>query len=254
MNNANCAFGVIVWYSNNVQCGFNCQSSRDLFGCVGLRNKQYCILNRQYTKEEYEALVPKVIAHMNAMPYVDRVGREYRYGEFFPAELSPYAYNEAVTQDYFPLSQSAAQELGFSWREREPSQYTITVRSEQTPRSIAEVGDAMLKEVIGCAHEGKCEEPCTTAFRITPDELAFYRRLNLPLPRLCPKCRHYERLKLRNPLKLWHRKCMCGTGIIKNTATHQHADAPCSNEFETTFAPERSETVYCEACYNAEVV
>ncbi|MEK9130279.1 MAG: hypothetical protein AAB526_02685, partial [Patescibacteria group bacterium] len=36
-----------------------CVSSSNLFGCVGLRHKQYCILNKQYTKEEYEELVPK---------------------------------------------------------------------------------------------------------------------------------------------------------------------------------------------------
>ena len=29
-----------------------------------LRNKSYCILNKQYTKEEYEELVPKIIEHM----------------------------------------------------------------------------------------------------------------------------------------------------------------------------------------------
>ena len=253
VNNASCAFGVIVWYSNNVQYGFNCQNSKDLFGCVGLRGKQYCILNRQYTKEEYEVLLPRVIEHMNAMPYVDRVGREYRYGEFFPAEISPYAYNEAVTQDYLPLNQTTAQKLGFSWRERESSQYAPTVKSEQLPQTITEVDDGILQQIIGCAHDGNCDEPCPAAFRITPDELSFYRNLNLPPPRLCPKCRHYERLKQRNPMKLWNRKCMCDSKVHQNTVAHQHGDNHCPNKFETTYAPDRPEIVYCEQCYNAEV-
>lgn len=34
------------------------------FGCSGLKNKQYCILNKQYTKEAYEHLVPRIIQHM----------------------------------------------------------------------------------------------------------------------------------------------------------------------------------------------
>lgn len=42
----------------------NCFYSSDIFGCIGLRNKQYCIFNKQYTKEEYEKLVPKIIEHM----------------------------------------------------------------------------------------------------------------------------------------------------------------------------------------------
>ncbi|MBI5079323.1 hypothetical protein HZB06_01440, partial [Candidatus Wolfebacteria bacterium] len=51
-----------------------CRSCHNLFACVGLRNKQYCILNKQYTKEEYEKLVPQIIEHMNIMPYIDKKG------------------------------------------------------------------------------------------------------------------------------------------------------------------------------------
>ena len=51
---------------------FQCHASSHLFGCIGLRNKQYCILNKQYSKEEYETLVPKIISHMNDMPYISR--------------------------------------------------------------------------------------------------------------------------------------------------------------------------------------
>jgi len=108
-----------------------------------------------------------------------------------------------------------------------------------------------------------CNHQCTTAFRIIPEELQFYRRMNLPLPRLCPNCRHYERLAQRNPLKLWHRSCACGgrksqapntKSQYENTAKYQHGEAPCPNEFETTYSPERPEIVYCEQCYQSEVV
>jgi hypothetical protein len=37
---------------------------QDCFACVGLRHKQYCILNKQYTRDEYEVLVPRIIEHM----------------------------------------------------------------------------------------------------------------------------------------------------------------------------------------------
>ncbi len=39
----------------------NCE---DCFACVGLKDKQYCIFNKQYSKEEYHQLVPKIIAQM----------------------------------------------------------------------------------------------------------------------------------------------------------------------------------------------
>jgi hypothetical protein len=75
----------------------DCQYSKDCFGCVGLQRKQYCILNKQYTKEEYETLVPKIIEHMKST-------REW--SEFFPIEISPFTYNETVAQEYFPLTKA----------------------------------------------------------------------------------------------------------------------------------------------------
>ena len=254
-------FSSKTWSNSNLQYCDSCFDSHYLFACVGLRSKQYCILNKQYTKEEYEALVPRIIQHMNDMPYVDAKGRVYRYGEFFPPELSPFAYNETIAQEYFPLTKEEAQKQGYRWRDPDTKQYTVTKKSEDLPDHIKDVDDTILKETIGCASNsdalrGRSPDPvasgCTTAFRIIPEELSFYRRMNLPLPRLCPNCRHYERLKQRNPLKLWHRACMCNGKRYQNTAKHQH-DGQCPNEFETSYAPERPEIVYCEACYNAEV-
>ncbi|MFH1193084.1 MAG: hypothetical protein V1656_02080 [Candidatus Jorgensenbacteria bacterium] len=43
-------------------------------------------------------------------------------------------------------------------------------------------------------------------------------------------------------------------GAYTNTVPHIHGGGKCPNEFETSYAPERKEIVYCESCYNAEVV
>lgn len=236
-----------------------CNSSSHLFGCVGLRSKEYCILNKQYSKEEYEKLIPRIIQHMNDMPYSDSQGRIYKYGEFFPPDLSPFAYNETIAQEYFPLTREEAERQGYKWREAEEKNYQITKEFKDLPNHIGDVDDSILKETIACAHNQECNEQCTKAFKIIPEELAFYRRMNLPLPRLCPNCRHYERLKQRNPLKLWHRKCMCGgktseNGVYENTVSHSHGEGKCPNEFETSYSPERHEIVYCESCYQSEVV
>ncbi len=255
VNNANCKFGVVVWYSHDVQYSFGCFDSQNLFGCVGLRNKQYCILNKQYSKDEYESLLPKIVEQMKKIPYADKKGRVYAYGDFFPAEISPFAYNESVSQDYMPISREEAERNGFPWRNAEEKEYKATVSAESLPDTIEGISDSILRETIACAHGGKCNDQCTTAFRIVPQELQFYRRLNLPLPRLCPNCRHYERLRKRNPLKLWHRQCMCDYSVYKNTVKHNHhPEGRCPNEFETSYAPDRPEIVYCEQCYNAEVV
>ncbi|KKT16119.1 MAG: hypothetical protein UV98_C0038G0003 [Parcubacteria group bacterium GW2011_GWB1_43_6] len=220
-----------------------------LFGCMGVRNKQYCILNKQYTKEEYEKLRNKIIAHMNEMPYTDNAGRVYRYGEFFPPEFSPFPYNDTWAQDYFPLTKETTKVQGFWWRDLEKRNYQITLKPQDLPDNIKNTKDDILNQVIGCEHEGRCDEQCTEAFCIVPQELNFYRKMNLPLPRLCPVCRHYQRTRQRNPWQLWHRQCVCE---IKN---HEwHVSGKCSNEFEASYTPERPEIVYCGECYNREVV
>ena len=80
------------------------------FGCVSLRHKSYCILNKQYTKEEYETIVPRIIAHMRETD---------EWGEFFPASISPFGYNETVAQEHFPLTRTEALAKGFNWSDYE---------------------------------------------------------------------------------------------------------------------------------------
>lgn len=258
LNGAHYKFAVFTHTCHDVQYTYTCHSSSHLFGCVGLRSREYCILNKQYSKEEYEVLVPKIIEQMKAMPYVDAAGRKYAYGEFFPVEISPFVYNETLVQEYFPLTKEKITSLKFPWRDLGKKEYAVTMEAEQLPDHINDVKDDILKEVIGCAHRGECTHQCTQAFKIIPGELDFYRKFNLPLPRLCPNCRHYERLALRNPFKLWHRKCQCEgvkseNGIYENLAKHAHGEGHCPNEFETAYSPDKPDIIYCENCYQNEI-
>ncbi len=214
----------------------NCHSSADLFGCVGLRKKQYCIFNKQYTKEEYEALLPKIIEHMNSMPYIDSLGREWKYGSTFPLDVHLFAYNETIAQELFPISKEDALKQGYRWIKPEAKNHNITLKAEDVPDSIGSVDESILKEVIGCDHAGKCNHQCTEAFKITQNDLNFYKRMNIPLPKLCPNCRHFARLSQRAPIKLFNRQC-----------------AKCQKDIKTSFSDDKFETVYCEACYNQEV-
>jgi len=238
----------------DLEYSMSCHASTNLFGCTGLKKKQYCILNKQYSREEFFVLRKKIIAQMDAMPYVDARGRVYRYGEFFPPDFSPLAYNEALAQEFFPLTEQGAREQGFFWRELPHREFETTLRATDLTDHIRDATGDMCKEIISCLG-------CSRAYRILAHEFEFYKRFGLPLPRLCHVCRYTERVKLRNPLK-WHRRpCMCLSAgsasednVYKNTASHFHGSNHCPNEFETSYAPERPEIVYCEACYNAEVV
>ena len=245
LNNVKFSFGCQNDF-NSQYCDF-CENSNSLFGCIGIKKKEYCILNEQYSKEEYEELLPKIIEHINSELYIDKGGIEYKYGEFFPTTLVPFAYNETVAQEYFPKNKEEAQKMGYFWREPEERNYKITLASKDLPQSIEETEESILNEIIGCEHEGKCDEGCSLAFKIIPEELQLYRKMGISIPRLCFNCRHTQRFKKKNPQKLWKRQCMC------DKRNHFHEEEKCSNEFETSYAPDRPEIVYCEQCYNAEI-
>jgi hypothetical protein len=233
-------FGILSVKNQDVRYTQHCHSSKHLFGCVGLRNASYCIFNKQYTKEEYEELVPKIIEQMNVMPYMDKMGNKYTYGEFFPIELSPFGYNETLATEDVLLSKEEAKEKGYNWQDNiQRTTGKETLKPENIPDSINEIGDSILEKVLACVE-------CQRNYKIVPNELIFYRKMGIPIPRRCFYCRHAARLKRRNPFKLWHRKCMCD----KN---HTHHSGACEVEFETSYAPDRPEIVYCEKCYQQEV-
>jgi len=208
------------------------------FGCIGMTNAEYCIFNKQYEEKEYFEIVEKIKKHMMDMPYIDKKGRVFKYGEFFPYDMCPFGYNETNAHDFFNIKKEEAIEKGYPWKEREKRDYQITKNSSDLLDSILDVSDDILNEVISCPNNGNQDFQCSNAYRIMPDEFQFYRQKKLPLPRYCPNCRHYQRLKYRNTMRLYTRQCM-----KKN----------CQNEFQTTYAPNRPEIVYCEKCYQQEV-
>ncbi|MCX6720691.1 MAG: hypothetical protein NTW11_02715 [Candidatus Staskawiczbacteria bacterium] len=179
MKNYNVKFGIQDWNGNHdLTYSEACSGSSNLFGCISLHAKEYCILNKQYTKEEYEALVPKIIEQMDAVPYTDKKGRVYKYGEFFPAEISQFGYNETPAFDHFPMDKKQVQEQGFAWKEQEEKNVNIG-------------GD-----IVGCGHKGKCQDHCTIGFKLIQAEKDFYEKMGLPVPALCPNCRHYYEARM----------------------------------------------------------
>ena len=224
----------------------NCRGCSDCFGCVNLNKKQYCIFNKQYSKKEYQELLPRIIKHMDDMPYVDKKDRVYKYGEFFPTEISTFAYNETAAFEEQSLSKDEIISSGYKWRDMESKVYAPTIGIEAIPDNIKDVSDSICDEVIECPNQGKVETRCTSAYRILPDELIFYRQMNLPIPRYCPNCRYHQRLAWRNPFHFYRRECMC------ELSNHAHKEK-CQNEFETMYAPDRPEKIYCKECYQQEV-
>lgn len=234
-------FGLFSVKSQDIKYTQHCHNGKHLLGCVGLRNTNYSIFNKQYSKEEYEELLPKIIKQMNNLSYVDKIGNEYRYGEYFPTDLSYFGYNESCAMEQFSLSKQEALQKGFTWQDH--TQRTIgkeTLTLKDIPESIHNISESILNEVLACIN-------CKRNYKIIPNELIFYKNMGVPIPRRCFYCRHEARVKKWNRFKLWHRACMC------DKKNHFHGAGKCEVEFETSYAPDRPEIVYCEKCYQAEV-
>lgn len=249
----NLKFTIHCWPAvSDVEYSIECHSSSNLFGCVGLKKKSYCIFNKQYSPEEYFVLRDKIIQHMKEMPYSDALGRIYSYGEFFPPEFSPFSYQETIAQDYFLQTKEEVREKGYNWRDIEPRIFPTTRKAKDIPDSIRNVQDSILQDTIECIS-------CGTAYRIIQQELQFLRAQGIPVPRVCVECRYVTRHSLRNPPRYYQRNCMCGgeaseNKIYLNQVSHFHNSNHCQNKFLTAFSPSNSAIVYCEECYNAEVV
>ncbi len=232
LQDTNCIATAYVFYCNNVSYSDSCRNCADCFGCAGLNKKNYYILNKQYSKEDYDKLKEEIIAQLKA---------DNAYGEFLPPYSSPFGYNETLAQEYYPMSEKEAKEKGFNWQAETSGTYDKeTIQESDMPRTIGEVSEDILNQVLVC-------KDCKKNFRITKAEFDFYKRMGLPLPRKDFECRHQDRMKKRNPRKLWPRSCSCE---LKN---HQHGAVKCPNKFETSYSPDRPETVYCETCYQQEV-
>ena len=230
------------------------QSCSNCFGCISLKSKEYCILNKQYSKEDYLDLKKKVIAHMK---------KTGEWGEYFPPEHSPFAYNESVAQDFFLLTKEKALAQGLPWYDAPARNYRLTLKAAELPQTIKETDDSIVNQVIQCSTQESEEEKkkypaCTTAFKLIPLELALYRKLGIPIPSKCYPCRRIDRFAKRNPRKLWQRQCQCAgeqseNGLYENTMGHSHGNSHYEVLFETSYEPNRPEIIYCEACYNTEV-
>ena len=192
------------------------------FGCAGLTNKSYCIFNKQYSKEEYEALLPVIIAKMVL---------DGEWGRWPGVEHNIFAYNLSVAFEELPMEKNAALQRGWQWHDYQKSAPTSdkVIPADQLPERITDVPDDVLNWAIECSATGRL-------FKIIKKELAFYRQQNITLPRLHPDERQLHLRNQRNAHFLHSRPCDKCQAIVKSS-----------------YASEYPGLIYCEECYLKEV-
>lgn len=212
-NAYNIKFSLHTW--NNVRdleyCIYTAGSS-DCFGCVGIRKKQYCILNKQYSKEDYFALTEKLREHMR---------HHNEYGKFFPASMSYCHYNESEGMTYCPLTKDEALTRGFTWADDKPESASEISTLADT---IQATEDSVLNNIYSCAKTGK-------KYRIIKQELVAYRQMQVPLPRVAPLERIKEKL-YQNKIK----------PLLSITCSS------CNKPLVSVYDP-KEQPVLCQECY-----
>ncbi len=224
--NYRCIGSLHIERCSEVEYSDLCSDCQNCFGCVGLSHKAFCIFNVQYTEQEYWKKVDEIKTAMLARG---------EYGEFFPPQHSPFPYRISMSASYagFRDFDNAAR-YGYDTTMVEEDRDMAegdTVRSSELSGDIKDVSDDVCAKVI-------LDEENNKQFRIIPQELAFYRAHELPLPREHPSVRMQ---RWRDTFNLY-------------TEFYERACPKCGTSFETTYAPERPELVYCEECYQKEIV
>ena len=195
------------------------------FGCISLKKGKNCILNKPYSEQEYEMTARKLLEHIKSTG---------EWGEFFPAQLSPYDYNESSAQTHFPLSQEEIIHRGLGWHESEKNEKNtdfepLTIDQYDEKKIGYEESkvhiDNLLQATLSCLNTGK-------KYKILPQELAFYIENNIAIPRHHPVIRSEIRMGQTLPMELHNRTC-----------------SDCWQAISTSYAPGWPEKILCEECY-----
>lgn len=216
--NHTAAFCLTPYGSNNIWYCDYVNNCKDCFACVGLKNGEFCIFNKQYPKDEYFENVARIKKMME---------KDGEWGEFFPVKNSFFGYNETVANDYFPLEKDEALKRAYKWRDEDKTEFMKT--DFVYPIDIGEVGDDICDKILSCEISGR-------NYKITPAELQFYRKMKLPIPRKHFVERHKARLRKRLPYELFERQC-----------------ASCGITVKTAYNLNRAEKILCEKCYLEKV-
>lgn len=222
MNSSNVMFSHLSRQNRDIAYCDGCQNSQNLFGCVGVKNGNYLILNKQYSKDEYLELKEKIIAHMKATG---------EWGQFFPAELSPFGYNESTVFETRSKEKDEVLKMGYSWEENLPGTYNKSLFDMNNLKdNIDEVDEGIMREILTCQNSAR-------NYNLIRQEYDFFKNNNIPIPRLHPLERYKLRLSIRG-----------------NTIFYDTVCGKCGESIKTCYSEDlRPKNILCESCYKKQV-
>jgi hypothetical protein len=77
----------VNWWSYNIYYSINLDACSYCLGCIWLKNKYFCILNKQYTKEERFEKANQIFEQMD---------NDWILWDFFPPSMNPFYFNDTA--------------------------------------------------------------------------------------------------------------------------------------------------------------
>ncbi|MBI3619193.1 hypothetical protein HY213_04150 [Candidatus Peregrinibacteria bacterium] len=201
-------------------CAF-CFQCEHCFGCCGLRGKKHCVLNKQYSKEEYDMLRARIVDAMKATK---------EWNRFFPNSFAAQPYEESLAGFYWPLTRQAGERLGFRMRAVEPERSMDSLDSSLVPDRCDQTDEEIQKNVYW-------DSGANRPFQITALDVAFAKDLGAPLPNTFYMSRIQENFR-------W----IPFDGTLRETSC-----AKCRRMTKTGWPSVCDGRILCEECYLKEV-
>lgn len=219
-----CAFLDNCSHCNESYYLSQCDNCTHCFGCVGLRRKSFCILNKQYSEAEYFPVRNAIVTALTSRG---------EWGSFFPIALSDFGYNETEAALNRPLRREDAASLGASWSEYQassgaPQQEVLS--ADALPDHIADAGDDVLLRAWRCTRTAR-------PYRIIAKELEFHRGYEIPLPRIHPLERYRDLVAHHGGTSLQSSRCTrCHTATHASTVAADSSQLCCFSCFRSWLA------------------
>jgi hypothetical protein len=198
-----------------------CEDCEYCFGCIGLKKKKYCILNKQYTKEEYETLKEKIINDMK---------KNNEYGNYFPYNMSLIPYNLSTSSLYINRTKEEIERLGGYWFLGDLKQ-ADGFNTNKIPDINLNVDKNISKKPFICKNSG-------FRFNLSERELEFYDRWGIPLPDT-----HFD-FRIKNKMEL-----------LSSISSFKTNCFLCDKNINVSYKPKWGyKKIYCEDCYKQEII
>lgn len=249
----NVNFSWFIAISSNIDYCIDLEWCEDCLFCIWLRNKKYCILNKQYEKQDYFKKKQEII---------DTLKVSWKWWDFIPFEASPFPYNDTLTYDYFKVNKViysdlreeiidenaiwivrvfwndfiSDAELDLWWKEKIKIKWRTKNKEINIPEnmeilnsndipSIEEVWSDIVNKTIICEETGR-------PFRIIKQELDYLKKKWFPLPRIHQENRIDKMFSDRPTWQMYLWIC-----------------DKCNNETLSVFKNKPKFKVYCAECY-----